>query len=117
MPPSATSLSGMPRARSGPFGLDCSAAISYPFQVLDQVVLLGNWPLSLTQSAHSVRQVLTAYRTWRAGTNPETRIRARPFFLGKRACAAKHLVRLVRYLALPAVVASGTSTSFPDFTS
>ena len=52
-----------------------------------------------------------------AGTNPETRIRARPFFLGKRACAAKHLVRLVRYLALPAVVASGTSTSFPDFTS
>ena len=45
MPPSATSLSGMPRARSGPFGLDRSAAISYPFQVLDQVVLLGNWPL------------------------------------------------------------------------
>jgi hypothetical protein len=26
-------------------------------------------------------------------------------------------VQLIRYLALPAVVASGTSTSFPDFTS
>src|ERR1700745_119268 len=49
MPPSATSPSGTPRARSGPFGLDCSAAMKSATVVHCRPVKLrqgGVWALN-----------------------------------------------------------------------